>query len=632
MGSAIVVKELVRELAAKYLVPPKLLPLSEWADAKRVLSLGASAEPGKWRTDRNPAMRGIMDAIDEPGIEEVVVMSSAQVGKTEVILNKVGQVIDQDPAPILIVLPTLDNAQAFSKDKLAPMLRDTPCLNGRMGAPRGRDASNTTKHKEFEGGHLTLTGANSPSGLAARSVRYVFLDEVDRFPPSAGTEGDPVRLAVKRATTFWNRKIIKTSTPTVKGASRIEHDYERTDQRRYFVPCIECGHEEPWDRWALVTWERSKGGEHQPETAGVTCSECGHRHSEGERIAQIQRGAWRATKKPLAAKSAGFHLNQIITSWTPLEQMVRNFLASYKSPELLKTWTNTELGESYEEQGETSSAEQLYARREGYTKIPVAAVVLTAGVDVQDDRLEVEIIAWGAGHESWGVEVAVLAGDPGLADVWQRLDDVLLKQYAREDGVMLTVGAACVDSGGHYTQEAYNFCAPRARRMVYAVKGVAGAGKAIASRPKKKYKRQAALVHVGVDAAKERLLLSWLRLDEPGPGYCHFPQTYDSEFFQQLTAERQVTRYHKGFPYRQWVLNKGVRNEALDRRVYALAALELLAPNYDALGARVRQRQTAPPRRQAQEPRTESVEPVSPRAAGGFRGTALVPNFGQRPF
>lgn len=552
---------------------------------RRKLSAEAAAEPGQWRTERAEFQRGILDAITDPEVERVVVMSSAQVGKTECVLCAIGYYIDQDPAPMLIVQPTLEMGQAFSKDKLAPMLRDTPVLKGKVREPKTRDSGSTILHKSFPAGHLSIAGANSPASLAARSVRLVFCDEIDRFPPAAGMEGDPVRLASKRATTYWNRKYVFTSTPTVDGVSRIQEEYRQSDQRRFAVPCASCGKFQFWDQWHLVHWDKDAAGKHQPDTAGVECESCRHRHTEAERQVQVRRGRWEATAA--SHRIAGFHLNQIVSPWVPLADMVRDFLASKDNPELLKTFVNTALGQPWTEEGETTDAGALYQRREPYEKPPEGALLLTAGVDVQDDRIEVEVVGWGAGHESWGVEVAVFVGDPGLPLLWQRLDDFLLKEWTRQDGVRLRISAACVDSGGHYTQEVYRFCGKRSGRLVYAIKGMPGAGRPIAARPSRKNKGKVPLVMVGVDTAKERLLLSWLRLSQPGPGYCHFPTSYDEEYFEQLTAERQVTKYTRGFPRREWVKAKGTRNEALDRRVYSIAALEVLNPNYDIIRARL---------------------------------------------
>lgn len=551
---------------------------------KRRLSAGASAEPGQWRTDRAEFQRGILDAITDPGIERVVVMGSSQWGKTELILNAIGYYIDQDPAPMLVVQPTLEMGQAFSKDKLTPMLRDTPALKGKVRDPKGRDAGNTILHKQFDGGHLTIAGANSPASLAARSVRLVFCDEIDRFPPTAGAEGDPVKLASKRATTYWNRKYVYTSSPTIDGISRIQEEYRQSDRRRYQIPCARCGHEQFWDEWRLVQWKKDKDGNPLPETAAVLCEKCEHLHSEAQRMAQVREGKWIATAT--SHRIAGFHLNQIISSWVPLSDMVRDFLASKSTPELLKTFVNTALGQPWIEQGETTDAAVIYQRREPYEKPPAGVLVLSAGVDVQDDRLEIEVVGWSDGHESWGIERAVLIGDPGLQLVWDRLDEYLQKEWIREDGFKLRINGACVDSGGHYTQEVYRFCAKRSGRLIYAIKGIAGAGRPIASRPSRKNKSRTPLVMVGVDTAKERLLLSWLRLSQPGPGYCHFPTSYNEEFFDQLTAERQVTKYSRGFPHREWVKSKGARNEGLDCRVYAIAALEIINPNYAIMRAR----------------------------------------------
>lgn len=626
--------------------------MSAWADAKRELSAGASAEPGRWRTARAEFQRGIMDAINDPDVETIVVMTSSQVGKTEIILNAIGFSIDLDPSPILVVQPTLEMGQAFSKDKLAPMIRDTEELRDKVHDARGRESGNTIRHKTFDGGHLTIAGANSPASLAARSVRRVFADEVDRYPPSAGTEGDPLELAMKRATTFWNRKHIITSTPTNKGLSRIERWHSYSDQRRYFVPCIECGHEQPWDQWGYVTWEKEKRTDkdtvlghvgnrfitqnhvHLLDTVGVECEECHFRHNETGRLAQIRLGKWRATAQFNGV--AGFHLNQIISPWVPLSRMVKEFLHAKGNPELLKTWSNTAMGEPFEDEGEVTDATVLYNRRENYKKLPKKAVVLTCGVDVQDNRIECEVVAWGEGHENWGVTVAVFYGDPGTSDLWRRVDEFLLSEFEREDSVKMKIDAACVDSGGHYTQDVYRFCKARAGRNIHAIKGIGGEGKPIVLKMTKKNKMKAPLILVGVDAAKERLLLSWLKITEHGPGFCHFPMSYDHGYFEQLAAERRVTKYHKGFPHKEWVKQSGARNESLDRRVYAMAALELLNPNYRLIGDRLAPRHARSSSQQS--------SPLPDAAATGVGANPMQHNWaplgavggdnwmGQRPF
>jgi len=399
----------LRKQRAENLKPPPKLTVSQWSDEYRRLSAEASAEPGRWFTSRAEYQRGIMDAVSDPLIETVVVMSSAQVGKTEVVNNIVGYHIHQDPAPILVLQPTVEMAQTWSKDRLAPMLRDTPALKGRVKAPRSKQSANTLLHKVFPGGHITMTGSNAPASLASRPIRVVLCDEVDRYPPSAGTEGDPVSLARKRATTFWNRKVILTSTPTGAGTSRIEAEFEQSDKRYFMVPCPHC---EASQRllWGNVKWLKGEDGESLPDTAAYHCGECGALWSEAERLAAIRKGEWQATAD--GGRIAGFHLSELYSPWSSIPDMARNFLAAKKNTETLRTFVNTALGEPWEDRGEQVDQASLYSRREQYAAdVPDGALILTAGIDVQRDRIEMEVVGWGEGEESWNIDYRVIFGD-----------------------------------------------------------------------------------------------------------------------------------------------------------------------------------------------------------------------------
>ena len=565
---------------------------SEWADSRRKLSPEASAEPGRWYTARAEYMRGVMDAVSDPAVRQVVVMSAAQVGKTEVLLNVIGYHIDQDPAPMLIVQPTLSMAQAFSKDRLAPMVRDTGALKGKIKHPRARDSGNTTLHKVFPGGHVTIAGANSAAGLASRPVRIVLCDEVDRYPSSAGTEGDPVRLAEKRASTFWNSKIVTVSTPTVKNASRIEAEYLSSDQREYWVACAHCSEPQVM-RWASVQWQSD-----QPETAVYVCEHCGVAWSDADRLRAIKRGEWRAGAEFKGV--AGFRLSGLSSPWLPITEAARDFLEAKKLPETLRVWVNTYLGETWEESGEGVDDIGVADRREDYEGCPDGVVLITAGVDVQDDRLEVEIVGWGRDEESWSVDYRTIYGDPASPGVWGDLDAYLNETWAHPRGIEMPVRAACVDSGGHHTQAVYTFCKSREGRRIFAIKGVGGEGRALLGRATVNNIGKVKLFPVGVDSAKE-LIYARLKIADPGPGYCHFPARYDDEYFRQLTAEKIVTRFAKGFRKREWKKTRP-RNEALDCRVYALAAYALLNARINTIADRF-----ARPR---EEQKTETPPPI----------------------
>lgn len=558
-------------------VPPPLR-IDQWTEQYRYLSPEAAAEPGRYKIDRAEYQRGIMQTISDASVPEVVLMCSAQVGKTEILLNTIGYFMHYEPAPILAVQPTLDMAQGFSKERLANMIRDCPCLTDLVKSPRSRDSGNTMLHKVFPQGHITICGANSPSGLASRPIRVVLLDEVDRYPPSAGSEGDPVRLAMKRSKTFWNRKTVMVSTPTIKDASRIEAAFLESDQRYFYVPCPKCEYAQVF-KWKQVVWTND-----DPDTAKYKCENCSYKWSDSERWEQIKHGHWKAKKE--CRERAGFHLNEIYSSWTKLSEMVSNFLEAKKFPETLKTFVNTALGESWEDQGEGIEDIPFMKRREYYTPdfLPNKVLVLTAGIDVQDDRLEVEVVGWGFDEESWGVEYQVLYGDPSTLDLWARLDEFLYRTYKRGDGIELGIATAAIDSGGHYTQAVYNFCRRKRQRRICAIKGQAGQG--VPVWPKKASVRnigRVPLYSIGVDSVKD-IIFARLRIENPGPGYCHFPQ-YDQDYFEQLTAEKVMISYKKGIPVRSYKQIKR-RNEALDCRVYAYASFVGLQANLKRIKAK----------------------------------------------
>ena len=568
-----------------------LQTLSEWADEHRVLSGKSSAEAGRWRTSRTPYLRGIMDALSATSpIQRVVFMKGAQIGGTEVGNNWIGYIIHRCPAPVLMVQPTVMIAQRVSKQRIDPMIEATPVLSERVREPRSRDSGNTTFLKEFDGGLLILTGANSSAGLRSMPMRFLFMDEIDEYPGDVDGQGDPVALAEKRTTTFTRRKVFLCSTPTVKGDSRIEREFEASDQRRYFIACPYCGNMD-WIQWANIRWEKD-----QPKTARLFCVNCERLIEERHKVEMLNGGEWRPTAEG-RERTAGFHLSGLYSplGWKSWADCVSEFLAAKGDTFLLKTWVNTVLGETWEEPAESLDDAVLLARREKYSaEVPAEALVLTAGVDIQDDRIELEVVGWAAGEESWGIDYRVLYGDPGKDDVWRALADALDQTYQNEFKERLRISCACIDSGGHFTQQVYGFCRGKTVRRIFATKGMAGAGRPIVSAPMRRRsgrnRRPVELFLVGVDEAKG-LIYSRLRLKERGPGYSHFPvrPEYDEEFFAQLTAEKIITRYHRGFARREWVKTRP-RNEALDCRAGALAALYLLNPSWEALMRRARER------------------------------------------
>jgi len=603
----------------KALEPPPLLTVSEWADEFRVLSSEASPEPGRWETSRAPFQRAIMDAVTDPTVETVVVMSSAQVGKTEVLLNVVGYIIDNDPSPVLLIQPTLEMAEAFSKDRLDPMLRDTPTLRAKVRQGR-KDASNTLRHKSFPGGHVTLAGSNSPAGLASRPIRWVLIDEADRFESTK--EGDPIALALKRTTRFWNKKHIVVSTPTIKGASRILAKFDESDQRRCYVACPHCATRYVLE-WRQVTWKTG-----QPDTACLACPECGSEIDEAGRARMLKDPEWRATA-PFRG-IAGFHIWEAYSPWRRLADMVADFLEAKKSPDTLQVFINTSLGETWEEQGEQAEGHVLLARREPYpASVPAGACCLTMGVDVQDDRLEALIVGWGPGEESWVVDARVLPGDPQRPEPWQALDALLAEPFDHELGAKLSVACTCIDTAGHRTQYAYDFCRTRSHQRVYAIIGRDGGDRPLVSAVSHKgsgtERRKVDLYTIGTDPCKA-LLYSRLKLTEKGPGFVHLPLAHksgdtfrdgvDEEFIAQLASEKLITKHKMGVPHMQWVQTRP-RNEALDMFVYAIGSLRLLRPNLDLLAQRLRPDDApAPPK-----PPAPARKPwIQPRRGGWLKG------------
>ena len=451
--------------AMTVLKPPPRLSVAEWADHERRLSSEASAEAGKWHTARANYQRGIMDAISDPRNRDVVVMAGAQVGKTEMILNVIGYHIAHDASPILVVQPTLDMAQSFSKDRLAPMLRDTPQLRGKVKDPRSRDANNTTTHKVFPGGHISLVGSNSAAGLASRPIRIVLCDEVDRYPASAGSEGDPIQLARKALRDFLEPEDFDGLDANEQSASRIEAAFEESDKRRYHVPCEDCGHEQTLPKWSGVQWEKDR-----PESAVYVCEECGSCWDDAKRNRAVRKGYWIATEE--FTGTAGFHINGIYSPWMPLADAVRDFLSAKKMPETLRVWTNVYLAETWEDQGERVDDYAVAERAETFgDEIDESVVLITAGVDVQDDRLELEVVGWGRDEESWSIDYRTLYGDPSTPQLWQDLDSILAQTFHTEDGRDLGIRSACIDSGGHYTQAVYTPVRPREGRRIFAIKG-----------------------------------------------------------------------------------------------------------------------------------------------------------------
>lgn len=555
--------------------------VSEWADQYRRLPATAS-EPGHWRTARTPYLREIMDCLSTGStVERVVFQKGAQLGGTECGLNWIGYIIANAPGMALLVMPSIDMVRRNTRTRIDPLIDQTPELAARVVKARSRDPGNTATSKRFVGGELVMTGANSASALRSTPARYLFLDEVDAFPADVEGEGDPVALAMKRTATFkGKRKILMVSTPTIKDASRIETAYLESDRRRYFVPCPHCG------AFQVIEWPRIRWPDGEPDRAHLECEHCGDPIEERHKLQMLAAGQWRATAQG-DGRTAGFHLSSLYSPFESWGEIARDFLTVRKDPSRLKTWVNTILAETWDEGQARIEPEGLAARAEVWgPELPAGVVLITAGIDCQDDRLEVEIVGHGAGEETWSLGYHVLHGDPAGDAVWSDLDTILSQrwQHSRQTPD-LPIRAACIDSGGHFSGRVVQFAAARAGRRVWAIKGASGPGKPPWPRkPSKASKTRLPLHVIGTDALKE-LFYARLAIAEPGPGFVHVPEGRSAEWFQQVTSETIQTRYVKGRPVRQWVKRASDRNEALDCRVYALAAFEGLK----ALGLRLDQ-------------------------------------------
>ena len=533
-----------------------------------------------------------MDAVSDPLIEEVVVMKSAQVGWTEIINNIAGYFIDQDPCPVMVMQPTLEMAEGWSTDRLAPMVRDTPALKVKIADAKSRDSGNKLLQKRFPGGQLVIVGANSPASLASRPMRVILADEVDRYPASAGVEGDPLTLAYKRTNNFWNRRKLAGSTPTIAGASRIEAKFEESDKRFYFVPCPHCGEHQVL-KWEQVRWDKTAAGVHKPQTAHYVCEHNGCIWDDADRweavlTAPKKGGGWKATA-PFTG-IAGFHIWEAYSSWVKLQATVTAFLEARKTPDTYKVWTNTALGLTWVEKGEAPDWQRLLERRSQELRlgeVPEWVGRITVGADVQRDRIEASIWGWGEGMRSVLIEHRVFHGDPAGEAIWKELDDFLGEEWEKPSGKRLRSSKLAIDTGdGHSTTDVYRW-ARKHPREVMAIKGV---GTFNASVPVmgptwvdvtvrgRKVQRGVQLWTIAVSLFKSETY-AWLRLDQPADGepfpagYIHLPMGVDAEWLQQITAEQLITTKNKrtGFTRQEWQKTRP-RNEALDCRVYARAA------------------------------------------------------------
>ena len=560
-------------------LPPKRMTLSEWADNYAFLSAESSAKEGRWRT--LPYQREIMDSMTDPTVEEIVFMKSARVGFTKCLNNLVGYHIHQDPCSIMLVQPTESDAEGYSKEEIAPMLRDTPALAGLVADAKSRDANNTTLNKSFAGGVLSMVGANSPRGFRRVSRRIVLFDEVDGYPLSAGKEGDPIKLGKRRSEYYYNRKVVLGSTPTVKGVSRIEKAFDETDKRRYFVPCPHCG-EMQYLKWSNIKWPKGN-----PLAAYYACEHNGCVIEHSQKYDMIERGEWRATAVAKRPGLRGYHI-WAAYSYSPNAtwgQLALEWVEAQGDAELLKTFVNTALGETWEESYTAKlDADGLSKRAEAYDLLtaPEAVSVITCGIDVQPNRWEIQTVGWGDGEEAWVLNYAVVYGDPTRFEGWGQVLDVINTPIKHASGVDMLPYAAIVDSGdGNLVNEVYAFARDHRHRHILAGKGMPGGSRPPLGAPTKqdinirgqKIKHGVMLYGIGVDGIKSTLYGRLKREERSGSGVVHFPLGMDQEYYKQLTAEKQIVKMHNGFPKLVWWKKDGDRNEALDTFVYAYAAL-----------------------------------------------------------
>lgn len=572
--------------AVALVAPPPPMTVSQWADACRIVSPEVSSSPGRWRTDNAPYLREIMDSVNDHRVERIVVMKAARMGVTECINNTIGYYVDYDPKTILYVQQTIDNARDYSNMILKYLIEDTPSLNRKVAEHKAKSSSTTTMYKTFPGGNIKIVGANSPRAFRGINKEIVVCDDIDGFEGEVAREGDPVDLAIHRADTSPNKKIILVSSPTVRGFSRIELEFIDSDQRYFHVPCPHCGEYQTLEFGGEETDFGIKWPKARPEAAFYLCAHCHKAIMNYDKHEMLKLGQWRATMP--FQKTAGFHINQLYSNFIPWADIAADFLKAKASPQKLQVFLNVRLGLLFEEKHERISDESLMQRREQYgPMVPMAAALVTAGIDIQPDRIEISSRAWSASEESWDVGHTILLGDTAKEEVWKLLDDYLLCPFLHESGREIYISCAAIDSG-YRTKQVAAFVRMRQLRKlkdgtiqhVLCIKGANTSGKPIiSSRPSKLRRDKVHFYFVGTDTAKDTLM-SYLKIDRPGPGCMHFMMDRDAEYFKQLTAEKKIKVYNSaGFAKAIWKKRSDDRNEALDCLVYAYAALMHLVMN-----------------------------------------------------
>ena len=595
------VKDRMRREIMRMFAPPPEMTVSEWAEKNRFLSSETSAAAGRWKNDKAPYQTPIMDAFTQRGVEEIVIMSGAQCGKSEILMNMMGRCIDLDPAPMMMVQPSQNTADDFSKQRIAAMVDCCPILKKKVRAPKTRVSSNTIRLKAFPGGSLVIASAQSATELRSKPVRFLFLDEVDAYPASVGGEGDPVDLATARTETFYNRRIVKVSTPTIEGRSAIEKAYRRGTQEEWCKPCPQCG-AFFFMRLADFVYEYDQseaGGRaiYRIKSVRWRCPGCQSEHTEREMARQEGRYI---ARNPDALENGvrSFHLNAFVSPWAGWKRIIRYFLEAKGDPAREQAFTNIRLGECWQESVERlTTAEEIYARREEYSaEVPDGVLALTMGVDTQDNRLEFEVIGWGREHENWRIMRGIIPGRPDeeKGAVWKELDKLLERRFRRRDGKALRILTTFIDSGGHFTDVVYRECAKRAARRVFAIKGEGGEGKEyVRMSSAMKKQRGLYLFILGVDVGKEQIAYS-LNVKEAGPWYSHFPAAPEAGYtlgaIRGLFSEKMELKAKGGRSVAAWVKDPTVsaRNEPLDCANYAQAAFQGFQIDLDAIERRLR--------------------------------------------
>ena len=594
----------------------------------RRLSSEESARPGHWSFDKTPYLRGISRAYSDAPDQQLVViidgqlqfipwkkrnerlvwMSGAQVGKTNWLLNIIGYHIDIAPLPMLVVQPNLDMLKVFSEQKLDPMLRDTPCLGGKVQSNKSKDGKNTIASKSFPGGHVSIIGAGSPNSGRMRSIAIALIDEIDGYELSSGKQGDPLGLVTTRTATYKaKRKIIITSTPLLKETSRIETLYLDGTQEEWQHPCPTCG------QYQVIRF----GKQLDFETCDYVCEHCGVVHHEHEWKAQP--GCWIAQN--LTASTRTFHTSAMdshLAPWSDHVQKFRDAIAEQRkgNNEPYKEFVNNVEGLTYEEKGETLEEIPFANHVHRYADdIPAGVLLLTAAADVQDNRVEVELRGWGVGFETWGIRYQVIDGTMDKPSVWEALDEIRNRIWQTADGRTLQLARLLIDSGGHYTKEVYNYTRPRAPQ-VYAIKGSTVYTDPTVDKVSHVGTHKTPLFLIGTIQAKDNMLTR-LRLTDEGPGYCHWPvnglmadgltmRGYDENYYAMLVSEKRVLRNTGGKQHYTWEpRRKGIRNEGWDALIYNYAAVIMLVgqhgPTYlDRLAQVAAVKPTTPPRPPAQ--------------------------------